>query len=207
MPRIPRSEREVRTSGQPIPYSSGDGYEAVGRAVTQMGKGLASLGDGLNAEFKAAEKERNDLDMMEARLMLSEFKGNQDQAQIDHDANIGGDGRDHTAKRLETYDNDATGVYERLPNNEKARRFAELHLQNWRNTYGTRAYRAQMGHINTYKETELGNAATSQIVPNITADPESLNSSLTGLDRMLEMPEARSLPMPPRPAFATAPSS
>jgi hypothetical protein len=194
MPRIPRSERDVRTSGQPLPYSTGEGYEVVGRAVSQMGRGLASLGDGLNAEFKAAEKERNDLDMMEARLMLSDFKGNQDQAQIDYDANIGGDGRDHTAKRLETYDTEAAGVYERLPKNEKARRFAELHLQNWRNSYGTRSYRAQMGHINTYKETELGNAAASQIVPNISADPESLNSSLTGLDRMLEMPEARSLP-------------
>jgi hypothetical protein len=93
MPRIPRSEREVRTSGQPLPYSTGDGYEAVGKAVSGLGRSLAGLGGDINAMQIKAERERDELDMFETRKMLSEFGGEQDQKQYEHDTAISGTGR------------------------------------------------------------------------------------------------------------------
>jgi hypothetical protein len=122
MVMIPRTEREVKTSGSPLPYSTGDGYEAVGKAAQGLGQSLVSLGIG-------AEKQRDDLDMFQTKLALQQFQGEQDQKQTDADLNIAGDGRDHTANRMSQYDGDAASVYEGLPNNRKAREYAALHIQ------------------------------------------------------------------------------
>lgn len=69
MVRIPRTEQTVKTSGQPLPYSTGSGYSAVGQAMQGLGKGIASLGSDLGAE---SNKEADYHDNMEMTRFIND---------------------------------------------------------------------------------------------------------------------------------------
>jgi GNAT superfamily N-acetyltransferase len=185
MPRIPRSEREVKTSGQPLPYSTGEGYEAVGKAMSGLGRGLASLGDGIDSFALKAERERDDLDMFTTQKEYTKFLGEQTIKQQEHDAGISGDGTDHLQRRMEQYDNDAVSFVDRLPNNRKARQYAALHLESARSRFGSQTYARQQEHLGSYYEAETDKLVVEQIVPRMKGDAASAEQALGAVENII----------------------
>lgn len=205
MVKIPTYDRQVRINATPIPMSTGQGYEAPGRAmayqakrmedkaqqVKQIGGMVQSVLGALGSLAGKAEAERNALDMYQTKVALADFQGQQDMAQMDYDAQISGDGRDHTAGRLQSYDQAANDLLGKLPANEKARMMATERVAGLRSHYGERSYVHQQKHLQGYYDAETTRLVQERVLPNITSDLASVEGGLKGIDNILaDMPGA-----------------
>ncbi|MEW5705088.1 MAG: M15 family metallopeptidase [Pseudomonadota bacterium] len=205
MVKIPTYERQVRPNATPIPMSTGEGYEAPGRAlayqakrmmddaqhVKQIGGMVQSVLGALGSLAGKAEADRNALDMYQTKVALADFQGQQDMAQIDYDAQISGDGRDHAAGRLQSYDAAANDLMGRLPANDKARILASERVAGLRSHYGEKSYIQQQKHLQGYYDAETTRLVQERVLPNITSDLTSVEGGLKGIDNILaDMPGA-----------------
>lgn len=103
MPRIPRNEQTVGFGAQQMPFSSGDGYQAPGRATEQLGRSiqglagpLASLGGALAAQQEKTDGYKDDLTTLE-------FKNEWDLDNIKAQQDYQGDGTGFAAERAQRY--------------------------------------------------------------------------------------------------------
>jgi hypothetical protein len=71
MPRIPRTEQTVEFAPRPQPFTSGEGYEAPGRAMQKLGQGIASLGGAFDAFAEKQDKEAEFDDKLKAATSLN----------------------------------------------------------------------------------------------------------------------------------------
>lgn len=183
MPRIPRTERSQGLSVTQQPFMYGD--SPVGGAVAKLGSAIASMGDAFEARNKADEQKRDELDMFQTKIALSDFTSSQDIKQKEWDNSITGDGREHTSGRLSAYDTDADDLYKSLPNNEKARQAAALTLHSMRGRYGEQSYNVQQKNLGTYYESEASRFVSQNVLPRIDGSRESVESGLTAIDQVI----------------------
>lgn len=168
MVRIPRSEQSVGVSGNALPFSSGDGFAAPGRALADAGKQLTAFALTL-------EKQNEDLDWFEGQRRYQEFVNGEDQRRRTEDANIGGDGRGH-ADRL---DGETDGNWRYfLDNNQqltqRTRQRLAVHYERDRGRFSTRSFEVQQRRIPQYYTEQADHHFTTNIAPRLfQLDPET----------------------------------
>ncbi|MGD9916324.1 MAG: hypothetical protein AB7S80_19795 [Rhizobiaceae bacterium] len=150
-----------------------------------MGRALSQAGQGLQGIAASVMRDRADLDDFQTKMALTRFSGQQDIRQREYDANVAGDGRDHTANRLGEFDASAKVVLDSLPNNPDKRRQAMLTVEGMRARYGEQSYHAQTQHVSQYKVNEITDLAAGQIVPQITGDPNSVRAAMSQFETIL----------------------
>lgn len=127
MPRIPTYDRSENVAGRPQPFSTGDGYAAPGRAMQQLGQGIASLGSGLEASLKVAQGEKDEEDRFKTAMELTKFQAQQDQYHQDFLTKITGDGSDAERSRTAGFDTAWAEFSGRVaPSSPKLRRWFQL---------------------------------------------------------------------------------
>ena len=181
MVRIPRSEQSVGLSGQALPASTGDGYEAPGKALTKLGEGVTSFA-------RAFDKQQNELADFEGRSKYQTFVNEVDRRRREADVNVTGDGRGHTDR----LDADTDTAFQRfqaenshLP--ERTQRRLQLQYGGDRNRFSSRSFRAEQERIGPYFAEQGEVWFNSAIVPRLfETDPETgqpLTDRLTSVGR------------------------
>lgn len=181
MVRIPRSEQGVGLSGQALPASTGDGYEAPGKALQSLGQGVTSFA-------LAFDKQQNELADFEGRAKYQTFVNEVDRRRREADVNVTGDGRGHTDR----LDADTDTAFQRfqaenshLP--ERTQRRLQLQYGGDRNRFSSRSFRAEQDRIGPYYDEQGGNWFNTNIVPRLfETDPETgqpLTDRLTSVGR------------------------
>jgi len=99
MPRIPRTEQSVEFAPRPQPFTSGEGYEAPGRAMQALGKGIQSVGEAAVAWDKVQDKEAE----FDDKLKVATALNSADADLLNFRENYQGDGSDYEAKSQEIY--------------------------------------------------------------------------------------------------------
>lgn len=181
MVRIPRSEQGVGLSGQAMPASTGDGYEAPGKALQKFGEGFTSFALAFN-------KQQDDLADFEGRNNYQTFVNEVDKRRREADTNLTGDGRGHTDRM----DADTDTAFQRFATENqhlpaRTQRTLQLQYGRDRNRFSTRSFVAEQNRIGPYFE-EQGNVwFNNNVVPRLfETDPETgqpLTDRLTSVGR------------------------
>ena len=185
MPIIPRSDRNSTTSGQPLPFSTGDGYEAPGRAMMRVGDAIGDLGSAFGRAAEKAEAEREEADLFQTKLMLTDWTGQQEVKTIESEAKVSGDGRDYPTTRLQQYDADAKEVLGRVPQSKRAQQFAQMHVAGLRARYAERAAGVAQTQQGRFYESATNDLITRQIIPTVSGNVESVEKALGAVDGIL----------------------
>lgn len=185
MPIIPRSDRNATTSGQPLPFSTGDGYEAPGRAMMRVGDAIGDLGGAFDKAAAKAEAEREQEDLFKTKLALTEFSGEQEVKHAQYDAGIADDGRGHADGRVASFDEDWGRVSGSLPQSKRAQQYAQLEAARMRAQYRERAYATEQRQMGVYYEGKTTDIVTRQILPTVSGDIGSAERALGAIDGIL----------------------
>lgn len=186
MPRIPTYDRSENVAGRPQPFSTGDGYAAPGRAMQQLGQGIASLGSGLEASLKVAQGEKDEEDRFKTAMELTKFQAQQDQYHQDFLTKITGDGSDAERSRTAGFDTAWAEFSGRVaPSSPKLRRWFQLQGAQMRARYGTTAaaYGIRQRETHWLGETEKG--IVGGVLPRVTDDIATVEGSLGLADTII----------------------
>jgi uncharacterized protein (TIGR02594 family) len=186
MPIFPRSERQTTVSGRPLPFSTGDGYEAPGKAQQKLGHSIEQLGSAVGDFLQGEQKKRDELDMFQTKFALEQFATDQGLKQREWDSSVKEDGRDHVTGRLAGYDQDFGKLVEGLPANAKARQQAQLYGQRLRGNFGEQSWVAADNHRQGYYLGQIGESVSRSVLPGVTGDLEKAQAALGQVDAMID---------------------
>lgn len=171
--------------------STGDGYEAPGKALQKLGEGVTSFA-------LAFEKQQDELADFEGRNKYQAFVNEVDKRRREADVNVTGDGRGHT-DRLDA-DSDTAfqrfiGENQHLP--PRTQRRLQLQYGGDRNRFSTRSFVAEQNRIGPYFEEQSNTWFNTNIVPRLfETDPEtgqpvtdratSVNRAAAEIDRFID---------------------
>ena len=192
MPRIPRTQQTVSAQGRPLPYSTGDGYAAPGRAMQQLGKSIASAGKSVAGALggigDAAAQDAEQHALFNAKLDLTNFQGDQAQFQSEFDSSITGDGTGHVEAREQSFDTSfdtsLRQKYASAP--EPVRQFVELSGAKLRNNFVNRSQRTAVGQRQTFYQDSTQQMLQTQVLPQLDGDVGSLEQSLDATERIIQ---------------------
>lgn len=154
MARIPRSNNVVNFTSANMPYSSGGGYSAVGRAKQQLGNGTSDLGRGIGSAVSAVAEASTEGSDHLANLELLKWANQNAADEREHQANYTGTGRGYQGERSEWFGGreqaltqklDEIGASPRL--RQKAQLFVERERGSYQGQWDNYGYKRWQGHL------------------------------------------------------------
>ena len=103
MVRIPRNEQTVGFKSVDMPMSSGDGYQAPGKATEALGKSISGLAGPLSGLGEAFQAEQEKNDTFKDSLAALQFKNEWDLDSIRSEKEYTGDGTGYAAERAQRF--------------------------------------------------------------------------------------------------------
>lgn len=182
--RIPRANRRVGLNPTSTPYSTAN-VAAPAQAMQSVAGGIQKVANGVDRWIEADIKEREKLDDFQTKIALTRFQADQERQQTSYDQAISGDGRNHTAGRLESYDQASNALIQTLPNNDRTQQQAKLFIERSRANYGSRSHKTQLGHISTYKANAISETVTGSLLPSVTGEYETAATALGVVDQIV----------------------
>ena len=157
MVRIPRNEQSVGFKSVDMPMSSGDGYQAPGKAMEQMGKAISGLAGPLSGLGEAFQAEQDKADGYRDDLKQLQFKNELDLANIKHEQEYQGEGNNYAAERAQVFQS-LQEKYMGQMSPRGQQRFS-LRSEAWRGEHNERSMRFEYGR----KEQSLFTGTSAQI--------------------------------------------
>lgn len=115
MPVITRTERTVKTNAVDQPMSRGDGYEAPGRALQQLGDAIASAGKGLGSLSGSLDAENKARDDFQFKMATTEFANDQELKLAQSAAQLEDNGSTFMDDTTARYDTETADYYAKVP--------------------------------------------------------------------------------------------
>jgi hypothetical protein len=149
MVRIPRNEQSVGFKSVDMPFSSGDGYEAPGKAMQQLGRAISSLGPTLasiGGEFQGEADRQAEFD---DNLKMAKWDNDVDLAEMQFRSSYTGTGENYAAERAQFFQDRAT---ELMPNlSPRGQQKASLYLERKRGSFTQSAFQYETGKRDDYR--------------------------------------------------------
>lgn len=188
MPVITRTERTVQTRAVDQPFSRGDGYEAPGRAMMQLGDAIAQAGRGLgrlagdlSGDVEAENRKRDDFAF---KMATTEFANDQELKLAQEGAQIQDNGSTFMDATTERFDKDVEGYYARVP--ERYKEDAKLAAAKMRGDIRMGAYKAGERRSVSYYADETDRVVTSYITGDrFDGSEDSVNKALAASDAVI----------------------
>lgn len=165
MPVITRTERTVKTNAVDQPMSRGDGYEAPGRALMQLGDAIASAGKGLGrmggsmeADLAAENKARDDFQF---KMATTEFANDQELKLAQSASQLEDNGSTFMDDTTARYDTETADYFAKVPASRAED--AKLAATKLRGDIRMGAYKAGERRAITYYADETDRVITSYI--------------------------------------------
>lgn len=176
MAKIPRSESEVAQRPQPLPFSSGDGFEAPGKALASFGQAASTLA----GEY---QKEQDKEESFQSRLRSTNFVNQQDMETIRRENEQTGDPTGYTQQRITDYGTAAQTFLKTIP--PKQQNMARLIIEQHGGSTAEQAARFEYGRRKTMLATETEATITGTMARLESADPDSLDKVLSLSDKII----------------------
>lgn len=189
MPVITRTERTVQTRAVDQPFSRGDGYEAPGRAMMQLGDAIAQAGRGLgrlagdlSGDLEAENRKRDDFAY---KMATTEFANDQELKLAQEGAALQDNGSTFMDETTARYDKDAADYIARVP--ERHRPDAELTATRIRGDIRMGAYKAGERRAVTYYADETSRVVSTYITGDrFDGSRPSVDGALGAADAVIE---------------------
>ena len=173
------TEQTVNYEPRPQPFSTGDGYEAPGRAMQALGRGIASLGDAFGSFEAEANREADKRAEYEYLTAQNDF-AMQEHKRLDEDLynypQTGGNGERFADEWANGFSERGAQWAERWKGTKYEHR-APYDVSSLRNRYAPRALNGQQSFV-TQHQIGLADRNISGAVSVVTADPASLDQSI-----------------------------
>lgn len=188
MPVITRTERTVQTRAVDQPFSRGDGYEAPGRAMMQLGDAIAQAGRGLgrlagdlSGDLEAENRKRDDFAY---KMATTEFANDQELKLAQEGAALQDNGSTFMDATTERFDKDVESYYARVP--ERYKEDAKLAAAKMRGDIRMGAYKAGERRAVSYYADETDRVVTSYITGDrFDGSEDSVNKALAASDAVI----------------------
>jgi hypothetical protein len=185
MARIPRSNPNVGFQSANMPYSSGGGYSAVGRAKQQLGKGISDLGRGIGSAVSAVAEVSTEGSDHLANLELIKWANQNALEERETQANYTGTGRGYQGERGQWFGSREQALTQKLDElgaSPRLRQKAQIYVERERGQYQGQwdqfGYKRWQGHL--IGETDA--TITGEVAKLAELPPEQIGA---GMERLI----------------------